>query len=68
MTTALLAEQVTSLGFKARIKRVARLMTQEELAEVVGVSREDVSLLENGETLSPDTAQRLLIHLGINSA
>ena len=68
MTTALLAEQVSSLGFKARVKRVARLMTQEELAELVGVSREDVSLLESGETLAPETAQRLLIHLGINRA
>jgi DNA-binding XRE family transcriptional regulator len=68
MTAGTLERQLTTLGSRARITRVARLMTQQELAESAGVSPEDVSLLERGEKMSPETARRLMIYLGIAGA
>ena len=55
-----------SLGFQARVRRVARLLTQRELAELAGVSPKDVGTLESGRLPSPDIAEKLLRQLGIS--
>jgi DNA-binding XRE family transcriptional regulator len=58
-------ERALSLGSRARTRRVARLLTQRELAEIVGVSPEEVNLLENGQTLPPDVERKIVRQLGI---
>ena len=60
MTQVLFAEHVLPLGLKAKIQRVSRLLTQQELAAIAGVSQEDVDLLESNQPLRPDTRRKLL--------
>lgn len=59
MTTVLSADQILSLGFKARRLRLSRLLTTQELAIMAGVSREDVNLLENNLPLQLDSKRKL---------
>ena len=68
MTTEVLsAEKVLSLGFQARVRRIARLLTQKELAGIASVSPEEVNLLESGQPLSLAAERRLLKRLGIST-
>ena len=64
-TEALSVKNTAYLGFKARVRRVSRLLTQAELAAVVGVSPEEVNLLECGQPLHSEIARRLLLELGL---
>ncbi|MFC1961701.1 helix-turn-helix domain-containing protein [Chloroflexota bacterium] len=63
--TVMMAQQNTSLGFYVRVKRVARLLTQRELAEVAGVTPEEVALVETGKPPYPEAARILCRYLGI---
>jgi len=68
LTTALNTVNVTeSLGLEARVRRVSRLMTRPELAAMVGVSQEEVNLLECGQPLPPGKTRKLLLALGLLS-
>ena len=60
MAQILSAEHVLPLGLKAKIQRVSRLLTQQELAAIAGVSQEDVDLLESNQPLRPDARRKLL--------
>ena len=60
MAQILSAEHVLPLGLKAKIQRVSRLLTQQELAAIAGVSQEEVDLLESNQPLHPDTKRKLL--------
>lgn len=63
MTTGI--RSISYLGGKARFLRVLRLLTQKDLAEMAGVSPAEVNLLESGQLLDPEAAQRLLRELGL---
>ena len=68
MTSEVLSvDHALSLGFEARVRRVARLLTQQELASIVGVSQKEVDLLENNQPVLPAVARKLLRHLGIST-
>ena len=63
MTAVQTVDQVLSLGSKARRLRVSQLLTQKELANVAGVSREDVYSLEHNLPLQLDAKRKLLREL-----
>jgi len=67
-TEILSIDRALSLGFQARARRVAQLLTQKELAEIVGVSSEEVNLLEDSQPLPPDVERKLLRQLGIGAS
>ena len=67
-TEILSIDRALSLGFQARARRVAQLLTQKELAEIVGVSPEEVNLLEDSQPLPPDVERKLLRQLGIGAS
>lgn len=52
-------------GKKIQRLRNSKLWTQEQLAEKSGVSERTISRLENGETISKDSLQRILHALGV---
>ena len=52
-----------SLGFKAKRLRVSQLLTQQELANMAGVSQEEVNLLEHDMPLQLDAKRKLLKEL-----
>ncbi len=58
-------DPTVSLGMKARICRVSRLLTQQELAAMVGVSQDDVNLLEHNLPLQLNVKLKLLRELGV---
>ena len=60
MAEVMFADRALSLGFSARKLRVSRLLTQQELANMAGVSSGDVSLLEHNLPLPLDSKRRLL--------
>ena len=60
MTEVLTFTQEASLGFKIRRLRVAQLLTQLELADMAGISQEDVDLLEHNLPVTLDTKRKLL--------
>ncbi len=47
MNRQLTAHREVSPGFKARKLRIAQMLTRQELAQIAGVSPEDVDLLEH---------------------
>ncbi|MFC1909391.1 hypothetical protein ACFLXD_06050 [Chloroflexota bacterium] len=47
MTTVLTYTRESSIGTQARSIRMSLQLTQQELADIVGVSKEDVDLLEH---------------------
>ena len=57
-----------SLGFKVRRLRVSQLLTQQELANMAGVSPEYVNLLEHNLPLPLDAKRRLLQKLWARKA
>lgn len=59
MTEAISFDDV-SLGMHAKIQRVCRLQTQQEIAGMAGVSEEDVELLESNQYLDPVIKRKLL--------
>ncbi|MFC1981028.1 hypothetical protein ACFLVN_02140 [Chloroflexota bacterium] len=56
-------EKESSLGFKVRKLRVSQMLTKQELADMVGVSPEDVSLFEHNLPLRLDAKRRILKEL-----
>jgi DNA-binding XRE family transcriptional regulator len=53
----------TSTGFKVKRLRIASLLTQQELADLAGVSREHVDLFERNLPLPLDSRRRILREL-----
>ena len=68
MTAVLSIDQALSLGFKARRLRVSQMLTQQELANMAGVLKEDVSLLEHNLPLRLDSKRKLLRELWARKA
>ena len=68
MTAVLSVDQELSLGFKARRLRVSQLLTQHELANIAGVSQDEVSLLEHNLPLRLDAKRKLLRELWARKA
>ena len=60
MTEVITISKESSIGHLARSLRIALRLTQRELAEDVGVLKEDVDLLENNLPIPLDTKRRLL--------
>jgi hypothetical protein len=48
------------LALQARIRYISRRLTNEEIANIVGVSREDVDLFEQNELRNPVAKRKLL--------
>jgi len=75
MTGCILLVQVTAMkatstllrknstGFKVKQLRIANLLTQQELADLAGVSREQVDLFERNLPLPLDCRRRILREL-----
>ena len=60
--------QETSMGFKARKLRVTKLLTQQELADMAGVSLEEVDLFERSLPVQLDARRRILKELWARKA
>ena len=54
-----------SLGFKAKRLRVSQMLTQQELANVTGVSREEVDLFEQNLPVRLDAKRKLIKELWV---
>jgi len=65
MTTITAMQNRLSIGLRAKMCRVSRLLTQEELSVLAGVSIEDVRLLEDDIHLKTAAQGRLLKELAI---
>ena len=52
-------DQAIFLGRRARMQRVSRLLTQQEIATIAGVYPEDVELFENNQYLNPITKHKI---------
>jgi transcriptional regulator with XRE-family HTH domain len=68
MTESITFTRESSLGSKARRLRTDQNLTQQELAEVVGVSQEEVDLFECGLPVPLDIRRRLLKELWARKA
>ena len=68
MTTVPTFTQESSPGFKARKLRVSSLMTQQELADMAGVSQEEVNLFERDLPLPLDSKRKILKELWARKA
>jgi transcriptional regulator with XRE-family HTH domain len=55
--------QEDSIGFKSRKLRISKLLTQRELAEIAGVSVEEVDLFERNLPVKLDARRRILKEL-----
>ena len=51
---------VLSFGESARLQRVCRRQTQQDMADVTSVSRKDIELFETDQRLSPIIKRKLL--------
>jgi DNA-binding XRE family transcriptional regulator len=60
MTAVLTFTRESQLGFKARKLRIARRISQQELADKAGVSVESVDLFEHNLPLALDYKRRIL--------
>ena len=54
------------LGYKIKVKRTMRLMTQEELAKKIGIDQSDLSKIEKG-TANPSLKTLAKIAKGLNA-
>ena len=68
MKINLTSAQETSTGFKAKKLRVARLLTQQELADMADVSLGEVDLFERNLPVPLDTKRRILKELWAKKA
>ena len=62
-TTVITFDQETSLGYKARSLRISQLLTQQELANIVDVTSEEVDLFEHNLPVRLDAKRKLLREL-----
>ena len=60
MTTVLSFVRGSTIGFKAISLRVSLQLTQQELADIAGVSRDDVDCLEHNLPMQLETRHKLL--------
>lgn len=60
-------KETSALGRMIREKRVYDILTQEELAKMLGIPRRTVSACENGNDLSAATVAALASWLGIDT-
>ena len=63
MTAVLTYARESSIGFKARRLRISKLLTRRELADMAGVSLEEVDLFEHSMPLPLDTKRKILREL-----
>lgn len=68
MTVVQTTTQESSIGTKVRRLRLASLMTQRELAEAAGVSREEVDLFEHGLPVQLDSRRKIYKELWAKKA
>jgi len=63
MSTIPTSARESSIGFKARKLRIAQLLTQQELANMAGVSPEEVDLFEHNQPVPLDSRRKILKEL-----
>lgn len=63
MSTVIHFAQESSIGPWARRMRMTLQMTRQELADICGVSKEEVDLFEHNLPVSPDAKRKLLQEL-----
>jgi len=63
MTSVLTCARESSIGFKVKRLRISKLLTQQELASMAGVSVEKVDLFEHNLPLPLDTRRKILREL-----
>lgn len=63
MAIVLSTDQDSSLGAKAKKLRVCQLLTQQELAQMAGVSEEEVNLFEHNLPMRLEAKHKLLREL-----
>jgi len=63
MTSVLTFARESSLGFKVKRLRITKLLTQQELASMAGVSVEKVDLFEHNLPLPLDIRRKILREL-----
>ena len=63
MAIVLSTDQDSSLGAKAKKLRVCQLLTQQELAQMAGVSEEEVNLFEHNLPVRLEAKNKLLREL-----
>ena len=63
MTTVRASRRKLSAGSQVRRLRLSSLLTQQELAEVAGVSQEEVNLFEQGLPVPLDSKRKILKEL-----
>jgi len=68
MTAVLTLDRRTSPGFQARSLRISLLLTQQELANMAGVSQKEVGLFENNWPVQLDIKRKLLRELWVRKA
>jgi len=68
MTAVVTFTQKSSVGFKARRLRLSHLLTQRELADMAGVSPEEVNLFERNLPIPLDAKRRILKELWARKA
>jgi len=57
---AIATDQEYTFALKAKIGRVSRLLTHNEVAAIAGVSPEDVDLFQRSQPMNPVARRRLL--------
>ena len=60
MTSVLTFARESSIGFKVKRLRISKLLTQQELANMAGISVEKVDLFEHNLPVQLDIKQKLL--------
>jgi transcriptional regulator with XRE-family HTH domain len=68
MSTAQTYTQEPSLGTKVKRLRLSSLLTQKELADLAGVSQEEVNLFERGLPIKLDSKRKILKELWAKKA
>jgi transcriptional regulator with XRE-family HTH domain len=58
-----MVSQESSPGFKVRKLRLSRLLTQKELADITGISQEEVDLFEQNLPVRLEAKRKLLKEL-----
>ena len=60
MTTVLTYSRESSIGFKVRRLRLSEYLTQQELANMAGVSLQEVALFERNMLIPLDSRRKIL--------
>ena len=63
MSTVFTIAREPSIGFRAKKLRISQLLTQQELADMTGISRESVDLFEHNLPVPLDTKRKLFKEL-----